>query len=237
MPHYEVNARYVLFTYAQCGDLDPFEVSDHFTSLEAECIIGRESHEDGGTHLHVFVDFGRKFRTRRVDLFDVGGFHPNISASRGKPEEGYDYAIKEGDVVAGGLERPTPTGDRGSGIDWSILLSAGDRDECLRLARIHAPSLYWRSFNSLYAAATWYYTTPPEPYRHPEDFQFTLDEYPELDEWKQEHLFGNNVGECYLARHYGCSRRPFGASMPTTRPSGGTAQRLRSSAPFRNRNS
>lgn len=105
--------RYVLLTYAQCGDLDPFEVCNHLASLNAECIIGRESHEDGGTHLHVFADFGTKFRSRNVRIFDVGGYHPNVSPSKGRPGEGWDYATKEGNIVAGGLERPGSGGSTG----------------------------------------------------------------------------------------------------------------------------
>jgi len=102
-----INSKYVLLTYAQCGDLDEWAVNDHLSSLGAECIIARELHPTtGGVHLHVFVDFGRKFRSRRVDILDVEGRHPNVSPSKGTPEKGYDYAIKDGDVVAGGLERP-----------------------------------------------------------------------------------------------------------------------------------
>lgn len=97
--NFSFNARYGLFTYAQCGDLDPHDVCCHFTSLQAECIIGREHHSDGGTHLHVFADFGRKRRFRRATTFDVSGRHPNIVPSRGTPRGGYDYATKDGDIV------------------------------------------------------------------------------------------------------------------------------------------
>lgn len=105
-----VNSRYILLTYAQSHGLDEWDVSNHLSSLGAECIIAREDHADGGTHLHCFVDFGRKFRSRSVHIFDVGGFHPNVSPSRGTPEKGWDYAIKDGEVVAGGLDRPLPRG-------------------------------------------------------------------------------------------------------------------------------
>ncbi|UJO02129.1 Rep [Bat associated gemykibivirus 1] len=94
---FKFQARYVLLTYAQCGDLDPWVVSDHLSSLGAECIIGRENHSDGGIHLHAFVDFGKRFSTRNVQKFDVGGCHPNIEPSKGRPWAGYDYAIKDGD--------------------------------------------------------------------------------------------------------------------------------------------
>lgn len=70
--------RYALVTYAQCGELDPFKVSDLFTALNAECIIGRENHADGGLHLHAFVDFGREYSTGNARQFDVEGHHPNV---------------------------------------------------------------------------------------------------------------------------------------------------------------
>ena len=57
---FRVQTRYVLLTYSQCGDLDPWVVHDLIVGYPAECIIGREDHADGGTHLHAFVDFGRR---------------------------------------------------------------------------------------------------------------------------------------------------------------------------------
>ncbi|UJO02115.1 Rep [Molossus molossus associated gemykibivirus 2] len=89
--------RYGLFTYAQCGDLDPFKVLDLFTELHAECIIGRENHADGGIHLHAFVDFGRNYTTRNARQFDVEGHHPNVLPGKKTPEKMYDYATKDGD--------------------------------------------------------------------------------------------------------------------------------------------
>ncbi len=77
-----LNARYFLITYPQCDGLDEWAVNDHFGSLGAECIVAREDHADGGTHLHVFCDFGRKFRSRRANIFDVDGHHPNIERSK-----------------------------------------------------------------------------------------------------------------------------------------------------------
>ena len=71
MSSFSFHARYALLTYAQCGDLCPFTIVDLLSTMGAECIIGREHHQDGGIHLHVFVDFGRKYRSRRADTFDV----------------------------------------------------------------------------------------------------------------------------------------------------------------------
>ena len=101
---FNFNAKYVLLTYAQCGDLDPWAVVDHLAELRAECIIGREAHADGGTHLHCFAHFDRKFRSRRANVFDVLGCHPNVSPTYTTPQAGWDYACKDGDIVAGGLQ-------------------------------------------------------------------------------------------------------------------------------------
>jgi len=99
-----LNARYFLVTYPQSDGLDPWAVNDHFGQLGAECIVAREDHADGHTHLHVMCDFGRKFRSRRADIFDVDGFHPNIERSKANPRKGGLYACKDGEIVAGGLD-------------------------------------------------------------------------------------------------------------------------------------
>lgn len=162
--------RYALLTYAQCGDLDPWRIVELFANLRAECIIGRELHEDGGIHLHTFVDFGRQFSSRTTTVFDVGGFHPNIEQSRGTPEKGYDYAIKDGDVVAGGLERPRH--QSGSGADsahtkWSTIVMAETADEFWELCHSLVPEHLVRSYPSLRKYCDWkfapvdtVYTTP-----------------------------------------------------------------------------
>ena len=106
MPTFDIHCRYALVTYAQCGDLSPDSVGEFFEGLGFKCVIGRENHADGGIHLHCFVDFGRKRRFRRPRCFDTGGRHPNVEPSRGTPEKGWDYAVKDGDVVYKSLDRP-----------------------------------------------------------------------------------------------------------------------------------
>lgn len=139
MPSFSFSARYVLLTYAQSGDLSEWAVLDHFSTLGAECIIGREDHADGGTHLHVFADFGRKKQSRRSDFFDVGGVHPNIVPSRGRPEGGWDYATKDGCIVAGGLGRPGTSGLPEARNKWSEIVSAESREEFFELLRTLDP--------------------------------------------------------------------------------------------------
>ncbi|AXB22628.1 replication associated protein [Alces alces faeces associated genomovirus MP146] len=173
MPSFLCNARHFLITYAQCGDLSEWRVLDCFTLLGAECIIAREYHEDLGIHLHVFVDFGRKFRSRRVDIFDVDGRHPNIKRSWGTPEKGYDYAIKDGDVVAGGLERPDGTFGSGKNFDlWSQIAGAGSKAEFWDLCEELDPKSMCCSFGQLQKFADWRFAEVPTEYANPGGFEF-----------------------------------------------------------------
>ncbi|QCS35903.1 replication-associated protein [Capybara genomovirus 11] len=177
------SARYALLTYAQCGDLDEWAVSNHLSALGAECIIGREDHADGGTHLHVFLDFGGKKQSRRPNFFDVGGHHPNIAPSRGRPELGYDYAIKDGNVVAGGLARPGGGGLPQVADKWREIVSAESRDEFFDLLRQLDPKTLvtrWTELNKYADAA---YAPIPEPYVGSDGKQFELGMVPELARW------------------------------------------------------
>lgn len=190
---YVFNARYALITYAQCGELDPWAVSDHFSEMGAECIIGRELHGDGGTHLHVFVDFGRKYYSRRTDVFDVRGCHPNIEVSRGTPEKGFDYACKDGDVVAGGLERPIPRspGDVSTRAKWTEIASARDRDEFWSLVFDLDPQRGCCSWTNLSKFADWKFAPEPPRYDTPRGLEFHTGRFDGLNDWVQQSGMGS----------------------------------------------
>jgi len=194
MTNFNFHAKYGLFTYAQCGDLDPFDVVNHFAELGAECIIGREDHADGGTHLHAFAAWESKFRARTANRFDVGGRHPNVVPSRGTPEKGYDYAVKDGEIVAGGLERPHGARVLQAGDVWDKIVNADSREEFWRLATELAPRSLVCNFNSLRAFADWRYRVEREPYEHPGAILFTTREFPGLDNWVSVHLEPSTLG-------------------------------------------
>lgn len=180
-----VNSKYVLLTYAQCHGLDEWAVSDRMSQLGAECIVAREDHKDGGTHLHAFVDFNRKFRSRDVRIFDVGGFHPNVSPSRGTPEKGYDYATKDGDVVAGGLERPRPRGGMHAGAHRvrNVAHLCESVDEFLELYdEMERGDLIGR-FSNIRAYGDWRFRVEPTEYSTPEGFEFVSGAMDGRDDW------------------------------------------------------
>jgi hypothetical protein len=196
---FNFHARYALITYSQCGDLCPWSVVELFSTLSAECIIGREDHEDGGTHLHAFVDFGKKYRTRDCRKFDVGGCHPNVEPSRGTPEKGWDYAVKDGNVVAGGLERPTPSGGGKTTVDkWSAITSATSRGEFWELVHELDPKAAACSFTSLSKYADWKFAVDPPEYESPTGIDFFGGEFDGRDHWLAQ--AGLGVGESRLGK-------------------------------------
>lgn len=190
-----VQSRYVLLTYAQCGELDPFRVMDAVGDLGGECIIGKEHHADGGLHLHVFCDFGRKLRSRKVDVFDVDGIHPNISCSYGTPEKGYDYAIKDGDVVCGGLGRPISE-RRGSGGGkthhiWSQITSAGCAEDFWSLVFELDPKAGATSYTQLSKFCEWRFKPDPPLYVTPGGCEFIGGDLDGRDCWVSQSGVGS----------------------------------------------
>lgn len=187
---YLKNRRYVFLTYAQSGDeFDYWSVVDMLSDMGAECIIGRELHQNGGIHYHVFIDFGRLFSTRKTDVFDVGGHHPNILPVSRTPAKAYDYACKDGDVVAGGLGRPGGDSDCDPDCFWSAASHAGSAEEFLHLCDQLAPRDLIRGFPAFRAYSNWKWDRVPE-YDQPEGVEFDTSAAPGIDEWVSQ----SNIG-------------------------------------------
>lgn len=195
---FSFHARYALLTYAQCAELSEWDVLDHISQLGGECIIGREDHADGGNHLHVFVDWGRKRRFRRSDVFDVGNFHPNIAPSKGNAGAGWDYATKDGNVVAGGLERPESSREcddntSSKAADMAYLVSIEDADTFWESVKSLAPRLLLTSFPSLNSYASWRFRPRTPAYETPGGLRFDGDILSQLSEWSSGNI-GCNSG-------------------------------------------
>jgi len=190
---FRCNARYFFVTYSQCGDLDGFRVMERFSYLGAECIIGRELHKNKGLHLHCFVDFGEKFRGRGAEIFDVDGRHPNIETVGRTPWCAYDYAIKDGDVICGGAERPIETSNVGtSTVDkWAQITSATCRDEFWELVHRLDPKAAAVSFTSLSKYCDWRFTPVPPVYESPAGITFVDGEMDGRDDWVRQAKIGD----------------------------------------------
>uniref|UniRef100_A0A8A4XBY0 Replication-associated protein n=1 Tax=Pavo cristatus Genomoviridae sp. TaxID=2814970 RepID=A0A8A4XBY0_9VIRU len=182
-------AKYGLLTYAQSDGLDPWKVNDLLSNLGAECIVAKEDHADGGTHLHAFFMFSRKFQSRNPRIFDCDGHHPNILRGSKTPGQMYDYATKDGDVVAGGLARP---GDEqatsNSDEFWQAVFDAETRDETFHRARESSVSLLGRYYFQVRAIAEGKTIKNPLAYECDASLAFELGHYPELSDWCSSYL-------------------------------------------------
>lgn len=107
-----LNRKTFFLTYPQCS-LDPECVLDWMLKKGGEqIVVGREKHQDGNLHLHVFVQFEKKKNLKRADYFDIKGFHPNIGQDKsfGNKDEKQSkkdmiaYVIKGGDYVEWGID-------------------------------------------------------------------------------------------------------------------------------------
>lgn len=174
MPSFDLHCRYALLTYSQSGDLSGEVVGDRLSEMGFKCVIGRENHADGGIHLHCFVDFGRKRRFRRVDVFDVLGRHPNISPSKGTPEKGYEYAIKDGDIVFQSLDMPRQSGggDSKTVAKWTTITNAGNREEFWSLVHELDPKSAACNHTQLQKYCDWKFTVEPPKYESPGGITF-----------------------------------------------------------------
>lgn len=210
-----VNSKYVLLTYSQCGDLDEWAVSNHLSTLNAECIIAREVHPTtGGVHLHVFAAHERKFRSRSVRFFDVEGRHPNVVPSRGTPEKGYDYTIKDGDVVAGGLARPEPRGGMSIGADNVVDLAhlCEDGEEFLELCDEVDRRDLIKNFTNKIAYARWRYGSMLPHYDPPAGTR----EFRELCIGRAEWLAQSGIGSRDSLLGMSCTFSPAWAFDPAS---------------------
>lgn len=193
MPTFDVHCRYALITYSQCGDLSPTVVGEFFTGLGFKSVIGRENHADGGIHLHCFVDFGRKRRFRRPRCFDIEGRHPNVEPSRGTPEKGWDYAVKDGDVCYESLERPREGGGGSGGTrdKWATITCASDRESFWDLVHELDPKSAACSFTQLQKYCDWKFAPSPPVYANPDGITFIGGDVDGRDGWLSQSGIGS----------------------------------------------
>lgn len=100
MPQFQFNAKSLFATYAQINDDVTKEFArDFFTALGAsKYAIGEERHQDGGRHLHCFIQWPTPYRTRDPRIFDILGCHPNIQNPRDKAAV-FEYCCKDGNFL------------------------------------------------------------------------------------------------------------------------------------------
>lgn len=198
---FRLQARYVLLTYSQSGDLDGARVASHLESLGGKSVIGRENHADGGIHLHAFVDFGHQFSTRDVHIFDVDDRHPNVQRGYRTPEKMWDYATKDGDVVHEGLDRPGRNSRMGSTAShdrWQDIISAPTRGEFFERIAQSDPRTLCVSFVSITKYADEKYKPVDVPYVTQPGLEWDGWALTDGQEWVQRNVLEFESGVRYV---------------------------------------
>lgn len=199
---FRLQAKTFILTYSQVDNEDAFvrtptDHFDHCTSLLGPLDVyrlGRELHQDGGTHFHAYVSASTKCTTRNARLFDYAGYHPNVRPVRKTPWTSWDYVGKGDDVIHEHGARPGRDRAADSGRDsvWARAVAATDKEEFLRLLREEAPREY-----VLYNAAIERYvekqfTPQPPAYEGPGFRTDDVEPVGRLNEWlRQSGIAGN----------------------------------------------
>lgn len=177
---FRLRAKNILLTYAQIQDgASPsffererahFEFIEQVNGTPLCYRAGRELHEDGGVHLHVFISWDKPFSTRNERIFDFAGAHPNIAPVSRTPRKSWDYAGKDGDII---FEHGLPPGKDGaarSGRDsiFDEAVSCTTKEEFLECIRKGAPRDYVLYRDSLERFCERQFRPPCPTYTSPE---------------------------------------------------------------------
>jgi len=177
-----LHAKRFFLTYAQTGETTKEELRDFLVGDKGAqfFVIGKETHEDGGYHIHAYVVYEKQKRVRDARYFDYNGLHPNIQTVR-DPKKCQEYCIKDGEYIA---NMDLVSGKRTYG---DIIKGCSDAQEFLVQVEEHYPRdmvLYFDRI-STYADHKW-----------PKKSQRNVVEYTEfvvpdgLGEWAEENIYG-----------------------------------------------
>lgn len=229
-----INAKTIFLTYSQVNDDDGRNAFLSRASAHHEFIaetlraplcyrLGRESHQDGGCHFHVYVAFDSPVRIQSQSRLDFGGHHPNIQSVRTGHRRVWDYAGKADDIIAEFGEPPAIPQSAGAKEHdiWSAAVSAETEAEFYQTLREGAPKYFVTYHRALEYYAQKYYARAPEPYASPALVDLSRDR---LESWTNQAAIGLNgsghrrrslilwgptrTGKTVWARSLGESRSP-----------------------------
>jgi len=104
MPNFRLNGKYLFLTYSQCS-LEPKDLIEVFKAKLKWfkwCVVSNELHKDGSPHRHVFIALDKVCDLTGPSCLDCMGVHGSYEVAK-KPQEAYDYVIKDGDVFYEGI--------------------------------------------------------------------------------------------------------------------------------------
>lgn len=176
---FRLAARKLFITYPQCGGSKE-ELLAFISRLYpvTKYCISRESHIDGGLHLHAAFEFASKLDIRNSNTLDwtTGGLchHPNIQSVKNWKAT-VTYIKKDGDFIEGGEELTF----------WRSLDTCVDVNDFLHRVKEEDPKTYWLNFKKLEEAAEAHFKRVT-PLYEPVYTNFTLPM--ELTDWANGNL-------------------------------------------------
>lgn len=98
---FRVNAKNFSLTYPRCNE-EKEDLLQHLQSLLPDYVcVSKETHSDGGYHLHAAVTFGKRKNIKAANFFDFREHHPNIQAAK-NATKWIEYVKKDGNYVESG---------------------------------------------------------------------------------------------------------------------------------------
>ena len=187
---FRLHAKHFLLTYAQSDDLlRETTVANLYTLglAPTHYSCGLETHENGGSHIHLWVDLPQKVDTTNPRYFDIDQYHPNISTgyrSQQEKHNAWEYTQKE-DTNAIASSTSNPYNRKTS---WSNVLDESSTvHEFLEKSRANFPRDYVLNYQRLEYFADKHFNnpnvvSPVQPAERP--FNLPID----LQEWLEQEL-------------------------------------------------
>lgn len=185
----------IFLTYSQVGhSWNPQPIIDSLNGLGATYRIGKELHQNGGVHYHCYVDFGRPYEFENCHKFCFGGppspkcpkgGHCNILVIRRTPHFAWDYAGKDGDVIADNSTRPLVSkGQSERRAEWSHCLDApSESDFYARIKEVDPAALCKSSQSIEHCAKRLFRSRKPETYGGVAGLVFDWESFPSVAQW------------------------------------------------------
>lgn len=208
MPRFRCRARNLIVTFPQVNEnaQRQFDAGTPFLERVQQdfgnpvCLrLGRERHEDGGIHYHVYIGFDKIVSINSATAFDYFGAHGNIKSIRRTPHKVFDYVGKDGDIRLEHGEPPTTPSSR-EGADqnkWHDIISCDDKESFLSAVRDKAPRDWLLSNQRILEYANLYYPEEKPPYTSP-SYTVARERYPEISEWENQAAIGDCRPERYV---------------------------------------
>lgn len=183
MANFRLDAKHLFLTYPRC-ELTKEQALEQLKNKTIDIkhyVIGRELHEDGHPHLHVYLALNRKKNTQNPAFYDLRQdatvYHGNYQAARDIADV-MKYCKKDGDFIqSDGIEEPEDKMDYGE-----IIKTANTAQEYMALVEKHYPRDISLNYDKLMSFANQRFPPVVEEYQPPyRRDQFDIPE--EISDW------------------------------------------------------